>query len=376
VAALGAAGGVPASCGLAATSATAAVAPPPDPVRRGRPLVFPRDHGAHPGARIEWWYVTGFCGPFAAPTHGVQVTFFRSATGLAGPGMPGAASRFAPRQLLFAHAAVTDLARAEHHHADRAARWNGDPAAAAAAAALDTTRVHLARWRLDREGEGHDRLTARITGERLAFTMQLRRTQPLLLQGDAGFSRKGPLEAQASHYYSEPQLALELALDRAGGRPAQRLAGRAWLDHEWSDELMPPEAVGWDWIGIHLEGGGALTAFRLRAADGRSVWAGGSVRAGPAAAATAFDDAGVRWTPVRTWASPATGARYPVQWRVATPAGTFGIRALLDAQELDSRGSTGTVYWEGIAEATDDAGRRVGVGYLEMTGYTSRLTLG
>ena len=43
----------------------------------------------------------------------------------------------------------------------------------------------------------------------------------------------------------------------------------------------------------------------------------------------------------------------------------------LDAQELDSRASTGTVYWEGLSELLDARGRRIGRGYLEMTGYAA-----
>ena len=74
--------------------------------------------------------------------------------------------------------------------------------------------------------------------------------------------------------------------------------------------------------------------------------------------------------------SALTGARYPVEWRLQTPAGRFVVRALLDAQELDSRRSTGTIYWEGLSELLDDRGRRVGLGYLEMTGYAGRLRMG
>jgi predicted secreted hydrolase len=64
-----------------------------------------------------------------------------------------------------------------------------------------------------------------------------------------------------------------------------------------------------------------------------------------------------------------------VQWQVQTPAGRFEVRALMDAQELDSRGSTGAIYWEGLAELRDAQGRRVGLGYLEMTGYAARLQI-
>jgi predicted secreted hydrolase len=203
--------------------------------------------------------------------------------------------------------------------------------------------------------------------------LELRATQPLLLQGDAGFSRKGPDETQASHYLSEPQLAVQGTLRRAG--QSVTVTGRAWLDHEWSDQLMHPEAVGWDWIGMNLDDGAALTAFRLRRADGSSLWAGGSWRSA-SGALQVFEPGDLRFTPGRLWASPASGARYPLQWTVDTPAGRFEVKSLLDAQELDSRGSTGTVYWEGLSDLHDAQGRRAGSGYLEMTGYAGRLNLG
>jgi len=112
----------------------------------------------------------------------------------------------------------------------------------------------------------------------------------------------------------------------------------------------------------------------LRRRDGSALWAGGSWRAAGAAPA-AFQPGQVRFTPGRAWASPATGARYPVEWQLDSPAGRHTVRALADAQELDSRGSTGTVYWEGLSELLDAQGRRVGLGYLEMTGYASALRL-
>lgn len=328
------------------------------PVVRGRVLQFPRDHGAHLAARTEWWYVTGWWGPMSAPTHGFQVTFFRSRTGLAAE----SPSRFAPRHLLFAHAALTDLRAGTHRHAERIVRWNGDPAAPVAAAALADAQVRIGDWQLR-----HDRglWLARVadSAQDLSLTLTLSETQPLLLQGEAGWSRKGPEPAQASHYVTAPQL----QVDRPGG-------GQAWLDHEWSDEILHPEAVGWDWAGLNLEDGSALTVFRLRRADGSALWAGGSWR--PAhGAARSFSATEVRMTPGRHWRSGRTGARYPVTWTLETPAGRHELQALLDAQELDARGSTGTVYWEGLSELRNPQGRRVGLGYLEMTGYAGRLRL-
>jgi predicted secreted hydrolase len=369
-----AAGTVALPSARAASPDPLAADPAADPVRRGRPLVFPRDHGAHLGARTEWWYATGWLGPATAPVLGFQLTFFRSRTGLA-QGLPG---RFAPRQLLFAHAAVTLLdpagGRAVHRHAQRIARWNGDPTAPLAAAALHDGAVHIGDWSFRREGERwHGLLPARD----FALDLQLQRTQPLLLQGDAGFSRKGPEERQASHYYTEPQLAVagRVTVDGRAHTARPEDAARAWLDQEWSEELLHPDAVGWDWIGMNLLDGSALTAFQLRRADGSALWAGGSLRR-PGGTAQPFAEDAVRFGAGRTWASPATQARYPVHWTVDSPAGRHTVRALTDAQELDSQGSTGAIYWEGLSEVLDASGTRVGLGYLEMTGYAGRLRLG
>jgi predicted secreted hydrolase len=348
-----------------------------EPVRRGRTLRFPRDHGAHLGAAIEWWYVTGDLRGPADRRYGFQITFFRSRTGLAAQ----LESRFAARHLLFAHAALTDPAAKNHLHAQRIARWSGDDASGLARASLRDTDLLLGGWTLQRHDADGGSLYRTQFGssssgsgaQDFELQLELRAAQPLLLQGDAGFSRKGPDEAQASHYLSEPQLAVQGTLRRAGqGMP---VSGHAWLDHEWSDQLLHPEAVGWDWIGMNLDDGAALTAFRLRRADGSSLWAGGSWRSA-AGALQVFEPGDVRFTPGRTWASPASGARYPLQWTVDTPAGRFEVRALLDTQELDSRGSTGTVYWEGLSDLFDAQQRRVGSGYLEMTGYAGRLRLG
>lgn len=358
-------------------------------VQPERRLVFPRDHGAHVGSAIEWWYVTGWLAagadppdPATLPTQGLtgfQLTFFRSRTGLA-EALPG---RLAPRQLLFAHAALTRLDAApgrRHRHGQRMARWNGDPARPAVHAASTDTDLALAGWRLQRAppaGSAEPGYSALVQVSEAGFALQLRLepTQPILLQGQAGFSRKGPALAQSSHYLSQPQLQVwaELTLD---GRQ-QALRGRAWLDHEWSNSLLAGDAVGWDWIGINLVDGGALTAFVLRRADGSALWAGGSHRAGtPGAAARNFAPGEVSFSPGRVWTSPATGGRYPLDWRISTPVGRFELAALLDEQELDSRASSGAVYWEGLAELRDSAGRRAGLGYLEMTGRAGPLRLG
>ena len=359
---------------LAATSRKSLAAQ--DEVQRGRQLNFPRDHGAHLGAGIEWWYLTGWLGSFAAPLFGFQLTFFRSRTGLA----QDSRSRFAAKHLLFAHAALTDMVAQRHHHAQAVQRWNGEAGAALGAAATTHTDVHLGHWFLrDQPAPGlaqdGNTLHALVDVEaEAAFKLDLRfqRSQPLLLQGLAGFSLKAPGDAHASHYVSEPQLLAQGSVISQGRE--SKLAGRAWLDHEWSSGLLHPDAVGWDWIGMNLADGSALTAFRLRRHDGSVLWAGGSWRA-PGTDARAFAPAEVRLVPGRTWASATSQAVYPVQWQVHTPAGAFEVRALLDNQEMDARRSTGMLYWEGLAELLKPQGQRVGLGYLELTGYGQRLQL-
>ena len=335
---------------------------------RAAAIVLPRDFGAHPDARIEWWYVTGALDVAGtADPYGFQVTFFRARTDVAADHP----SAFAARQVLFAHAALTDPRAGRLRHDQRIARSGFGIASAGA----DDTELRLRDWTLRREAHGDShRYVARVTAADFAFDLVLAATQPVLLQGDAGVSRKGPERVYFSHYLSEPQLAVSGTLSTQQ-RGAAAVGGRAWLDHEWSDALLPPDAVGWDWVGINLDDGGALTAFRLRRADGSALWAGGSLRR-PGAGVRVFDAAEVTFTPLRWWTSPATRARYPVQWRLDTPAGTHELRARLDAQELDSRASTGTVYWEGLSDLFDAQGRRVGRGYLELTGYVSPLRLG
>ena len=243
------------------------------------------------------------------------------------------------------------LQRRPRLHAQRIARWSGDPHAALARASTADTDVRLGDWTLQRDDDGgRSRYLTRFgSGGTQAFELQLqlRAALPPLLQGDAGFSRKGPDEAQASHYVSEPQLAAHGTLRRGGQTLA--VQGRAWLDHEWSDALLHPDAVGWDWVGMNLDDGSALTAFQLRRADGTRLWAGGSWR-DAAGRLQVFDHDGVHFSPGRRWRSAATGADYPLHWRLHTPAGRFEVRALLDAQELDARDGTGSAYWEGLSE--------------------------
>ncbi|MEO8119604.1 MAG: carotenoid 1,2-hydratase [Rhodoferax sp.] len=329
-------------------------------------LQFPRDLGSHPDFAIEWWYITGHLRSGSGSIErefGFQLTFFRSRVAAT----QSMRSAFAAKQLIFAHAAVTDVAGKKLWHEQRIARQGFGVAQASA----QDTAISLRDWSLVRDDQQYRTVAA---GSGFRFELALAETQPLLLQGEQGLSRKGPEEKQASYYYSLPQLHVTgtLALE---GRPVP-VQGTAWLDHEWSQALMAPQAVGWDWIGMNLLDGSALTAFRLRDKTGNALWDGGSFRyPSMGAVPHVFSHGEVLFKPVRSWTSPLTRASYPVEWMVRTPADFYTVKAVVDNQELDSRASTGAIYWEGLSELFDSNGKLVGRGYLEMTGYASPLRL-
>lgn len=369
-------GGAGALSGLAAQPAAfpgkAHQHPQADPSYR---LVFPRDFGAHPGFRTEWWYVTGWLGG----DRGFQVTFFRVRTAHADDNP----SRFAPKQLLFAHAALMVPQNAHPLHAQRAARI-GSPGVR-----FDERDTDLAigDWTLSRGSDDRYRTFVRDAG----FTLDLRLAPPGAvgqaarlpwLQGEAGFSRKGPKAEQASHYYSRPQLQVSGKVD---DRPVD---GVAWLDHEWSTTVLDPSAAGWDWTGINLDDGSALVAFRIRRRsredevgdDAEPLWSYGALRR-PDGSSEQL--AMLRFEILRRWRSPRTQASYPVSMRLLLPGRRLRLEPLFDDQELDGRASTGTVYWEGAVTVLEEtkpgtataAGDKVGVGYLELTGYHAPLRL-
>ena len=328
-------------------------------------LQFPRDFGAHSDFRTEWWYVTGHAGTGdaagGAREFGFQLTFFRTRV----DATQGMVSKFAARQLIFAHAAITDVQGKKLWHDQRIAREGFD----VASASTQGMALKLRDWTLQSQGSTH---TARLPSADFALNLQFTETQPVLLQGKQGLSRKGPDEKQASYYYSLPQLATRGSLQLKG--QTFEVSGKAWLDHEWSQEVLHPSAVGWDWIGMNLDDGSALTAFRLRDKDGNAVWDGGSFRSAKGDVYP-FSRGEVIFKPQRRWKSPLSQASYPVEWIVRTPADIYTVRAVIDNQELDSRQSTGAIYWEGLSELINSNGQRVGRGYLEMTGYAAVLRL-
>lgn len=329
-------------------------------VRPTTTLEFPRDHGSHDAYRTEWWYVTGWLRDDRGGELGFQVTFFRTRPDIDTRNP----SAFTPRQLIIGHAAISDPERGRLWKAQRIARAGFGLAGAQAG----DTRVNVGDWRLARDGE---RYVTTILDRDFGFDLELERTQPAMLNGERGFSRKGPAELAASHYYSVPHLRVRGQVQREGRRTP--VTGEAWLDHEWSSAYLEPEAAGWDWLGLNLADGGALMAFRIRDRLGRTRWAAGTLR-GADGRSRALRPDEVGFEPGRRWRSPRTGVEYPVEFRVRAGPLEFALDPLLDDQESDTRATTGAIYWEGAVRAVD---RRVviGRGYLELTGYGAPLVL-
>ena len=346
-------------CVTAISLAAPAATPYPE-VRPGIVLRFPADHGAHPRFRTEWWYVTGWLRTASGEDLGFQVTFFRTRP----PGDESNPSRFAARQVLFAHAALSDAAAGRLLHGERAARQGFG----LAGARTDDADIAIRDWRLRRSPDG--RWATRVTADGFALALNFRPTQPPLPQGGGGYSRKGPKPKEASYYYSIPHLRVSGRVLR--GKRAESVTGEAWLDREWSSNYLAPNAQGWDWTGLNFDDGSALMAFRIRRKGGGTVWAGGSYRRKDGTVAV-LEPSDVVFRTLATWRSPATGAVYPVSQelsiRVDERIDRWRLQPMFAAQELDSRRSGLPVYWEGAVRT------RGGRGYLELTGYDQALRM-
>ena len=79
------------------------------------------------------------------------------------------------------------------------------------------------------------------------------------------------------------------------------------------------------------------------------------------------------------WKSPASGANYPIKWKVAVPAAALEleITPAFPNQELITSRSTRVTYWEGVVGIKGKVGDKpvTGQGYVEMTGYAGKLNI-
>ena len=329
-------------------------------VKPGRAFVFPNDHGAHPDFRTEWWYVTGTAKTAKGTELGFQITFFRTRPRVDARNP----SKFSPKQILFAHVALSDPSIGKLLHDQRAARGGFG----IADAKIGDADVRIKDWRLVRFADG--RFSAKIKARGFALNLTFTPTQQPILQGEGGFSRKGPDPKSASYYYSLPQLIATGTITH--GTSVERVTGRSWLDREWSSRLLGGAAVGWDWTGLNFNDGSSLMAFRVRGTGSKTVWAGGTFRR-TNGETISLKPEDIRFTPTRSWRSKRTGAVYPVAQilTIKLPEGQkrLTLTPMFADQELDARSSGLPVYWEGQVRTQN------GSGYLELTGYAAPLAM-
>lgn len=315
-------------------------------VQAGTPLVFPRDHGAHDGFRIEWWYVTANLQDEQGRDWGAQWTLFRSAL------RPGAETGdWNSPNLWMGHAALTGPGG--HQSSELLARGGVGQAGAQAS----PFRAWIDDWSLEGE-EGIADLRMKAHGKDFAYDLSLASERPLVLHGNQGYSEKSG-KGQASYYYSQPFYRVSGMLERAGQR--LRVTGSAWLDREWSSQPLAAEQKGWDWFSLHLDSGAKLMLFQVRQNTQGPYRAGTWIS--PDGQTQALNGQQILLEPL-AWSRQAAGQQVPTRWRVQVP--DKGVDVQVEALDTQAWMHTRFEYWEGPVSIQGSAGGR---GYLEMTGY-------
>jgi predicted secreted hydrolase len=325
-----------------------------------RTFLFPRDHGAHPDYRNEWWYLTGNLESDDGRRFGYQLTLFRTALA---PDSPERESAWATRQAWMAHFALTDVEAGRHHAFERFARG------AIGLAGADSTpfRVWLESWSIEAGGTSILPLRVRAEQSNVAIDLVLRDGKPFVLNGDAGLSRKGREPGNASYYYSFTRLPSTGTVTVDGHRHA--VSGASWIDREWSTSALAPGVSGWDWFAIQLDDSTELMVYRLRRDDGSTdpFSAGTFVDAEARTVHLGADDFAIDAT--AHWSSPVDDAPYPARWTLRVPS----LDLSLDVAPVvaDQEHTASFRYWEGAVDVTGSrAGNDVGGrGYVELTGY-------
>ncbi len=353
------------------------VTPPPRPSASGPadpvPIVFPGDDAPH-RRLTEWWYYTGHLVDDRGGRWGFEFVVFRAERG----GFPVSWA---------SHLALTDETGNRFRYAqraeigpqvDRATTGGAAPGFALAILGVDpsaTAARGRSAWSMTGSG-GNDRLQAGATADEVAgsgagtpFAIDLRLAplEPPALHDRDGWVDFG--SAGGSYYYSRTAQAATGRLE-VGGRSMQ-VSGRAWFDHQWGD-FIAVGGGGWDWFAINLEDGADITLSLVRNRDGGYPLVYGTLVKPPGRTQHLERDA-FRVEATARWRSPTTGTDYPAGWRITIP----GERLVIDLsptvaqQELDTRATTGVVYWEGSQRvtATLDGRPIAGAAYVELTGY-------
>lgn len=338
-----------------------------------RNFVFPADHGAHPGYRSEWWYLTAALEDAQGESYGLQFTVFRQALAPGDFGLETDPSDgWRSNQAYMAHFAITSVPHAEHRESQRFAR--GHPRLAGVRAAPFAAWVD--GWSLAAIGDssatssveipaadggfGRLALVANAPDAGIGAHLTLQPTRAPIAQGDRGLSKKG--EASASYYYSLTRLAIDGSIQVDD--EAVAVSGVGWFDREWSTSSLADDHVGWDWFALMLDDGQDVMAFRLRRRSGERDPNDYAMRLAASGAHQTYGATEFELQPVRWWRDD-HGVSWPVGWQLDIGSEHLLLEAALDDQRMD----TSIVYWEGLVHVTSPGGERIGAGYMELTGY-------
>ena len=274
-------------------------------------LTFPKDHGPHPDFQTEWWYYTGNLQAADGRRYGYQLTFFRRAVS-APDERSLRESQWAADQVYLAHFALTDVDGGQFHAEERFERGAAGLAGAAGEPAF---AVWLQDWRVEQTGEDTYRLAAAQEGVSIALELTDRKGP--VLQGQQGYSQKGPEAGNASYYISQTRLESSGTVRVNGEEVA--VSGWSWMDHEYSTSALSEGQVGWDWFSIQLDNDREMMVYTLRRADGSvDPYSKGTL---------IFEDGDTRTLTAEefsieateAWTSPHSGAVYPAGWVIRVP---------------------------------------------------------
>jgi len=335
------------------------------PARPGRVFQFPRDHGAHPDFKTEWWYYTGHLKSSEGETFGYQLTFFR--VGLKKPD-PQASSAWRADTVYFAHLAVTDPNREVFAFREVVQRG----AMGLAGAEPDRLKVWIDDWLVESRGEDHH---LRAAKEGIGLDLTLSPLKPPVLHGEEGYSRKSAAHGVASHYYSITRLATRGTLTL--GKRTLEVTGTSWFDREFSSGQLAPDQVGWDWFSLQLSDGVDLMLYVMRLKDGSLDRASAGTLVDPQGRARHLSLADFDIKATGTWTSPHSKATYPSGWQISLPGEgyTLLLKPTLADQELRPAGRSPIIYWEGQVKVQGTKNQQpvTGQGYVELTGYAGAL---
>jgi predicted secreted hydrolase len=334
---------------------------------RPRRFEFPRDHGAHPRYKHEWWYFTGNLIAGDGRRYGYQFTLFRHAVA---PQPPTTVSRWSTNQLYLAHVALADISAGSFRYDERFSRGGLGLAGVTA----QPFRAWLEDWQIDELPSQQQcgqcfRVRILASARTFALDLSLQNSKPPGLHGNNGLSAKSRTAGNASYYYSHTRLDTRGTIRQGGNSSTVR--GSSWFDHEWSTSALEQEQSGWDWFAIQLEDATEIMLYRLRHRGDSSLdyLYGSYIDAEGSLTPLDEDEFAIRVD--GRWRSPRSGTVYPAAWRINLPQRgiTLTVRPRLADQEM----LTSFRYWEGAVEIS---GKRhgtaiAGEGYVELTGYAS-----